>query len=271
MGKGSRPGAFICHRCESRGDLVTLVMRSQGLNRRDAESRVGEAIPYFRMASKEKRGWERPDISEWAPYRSTCSSYLLEKGFDEDWIWHYGIGFDRWSGEVVIPTTDAEGDLVGITRRLAKDGQPYYHSEFPKSEFIWGLRQAIDSGEGGAYVVEGQTDPLGLSPHVDLPVVSTLGCGMSEIQASILANHFSTIVLAYDNDWAGYIGADRAVPIMRAAGCHDLFLLDYNAGDPGKLPEVDEPELEHMSYLAWRRRKELPPLRKRRNYGTKRK
>lgn len=270
IGKNGRPGEFICHKCERRGDLVTLVMRSQGLNRREAESIVTDAVGYLRRKKREEVEWERPDISEHAPYRCVCSDYLLSRGFLEEWIWHYEIGLDLWSNEIVIPTRDLAGDLVGITRRVAAEGFPYYHSSFPKSQFVWALKQAIESGETTVCVTEGQGDPLGLAPFISpVPVVSTFGSHMSETQAALLANHFATVVLAYDNDPPGYQGVDAAVPILRSRGVTDLFVLDYDARDPGKLSDAENPNLQYLSYLKWRRLKERPPIRRKRNHATK--
>jgi hypothetical protein len=240
------------------------------MDRQTAIAKAQEVAPHFRRQAANKKEWQRPDISEWAPYRSVCPEYLVNKGYDPDWIWHYEIGFDRWSREIVIPTRDRFGDLVGITRRYAADGEIYYHSEFPKGDFVWGLYQALESGETGAYVTEGQTDPLGLSPHVDLPVISTFGSGMTKGQARLLASCFETLIMAYDNDSAGYHGTDRAVPLLREAGCHDLFILDYDEDDPGEMSTVDNPRLDHISYLRWRRLKNRLPKKRKKNYGVAR-
>lgn len=268
VGKNGRPGEFFCHKCDRRGDLVGLVMKAQRMGRNEAEALVREVTPYLKRISRRKDEWERPDISEWAPYRAVCSQYLLDKGYLEEWIWYYEIGFDKWSDELVIPTRDERGDLVGITRRIAVEGEAYYHSEFPKSDYLFGLIQAIRSGETGVYVTEGQSDPLGLAPHVGLPVVSTLGSALSERQAELLARYFTTIIFAYDNDLAGYKGVDNGVPLLRSAGCTDIFVLDYNTDDPGKMPEVDKVEVKHLSYLAWRRVKQRLPKRRKKYHGT---
>ena len=270
-GKNGRPGEFWCHKCLRTGDLVTLVMRSRRMSRDQAESIVREVTPYFRsLRKKSKTDWMRPDISEVAPYRRTCSQWLIDRGFEEYWIWYYRIGMDTWSGEIVIPTHCLRGELVGVTRRQAEDGRPYYHSEFPKSEFVWGLDLAIKhKQEKTGYLVEGQADCLGLAPHVDpMSVVSCYGSYLSDEQARQLTRAYDTVVLAYDNDEPGYKAVDRAVPTLRRQGCRDIFVLNYNAGDPGKLPEVEDPELEHESYLAWRMRMRRPTIRRKKRYDN---
>lgn len=269
VGKNQRPGEFFCHKCECRGDLVTLVMRSQRVNRGQAETIVGEVVPYFRRRKRQEVEWQRPDISEHAPYRSVCSEYLLSRGFPEEWIWHYGIGMDLWSNEIVIATKDLIGQLVGITRRIAAEGFPYYHSKFPKSKFLWGLDLAVKSGESTVYVTEGQADPLGLASLIaPCPVVASYGSHLSGEQADLLAEYFATVVLAYDNDSAGYRGIEAAVPLLRSRGVTDIFVLDYDANDPGKLPGVENPNLQHLSYIQWRRIKERPPIKRKRNHAT---
>lgn len=254
-GKTGQIGSFICHKCDTRGNLVGLMMRAYRINRQQAESRVGQAAPSLRRQKRlRKRDYIPPDASDITPYQATLSEWLVNRGYDEDWIAHYGIGMDSFTNEIVLPSYNAAGDLVGITRRVAEDGQAYYHwQDFPKSENLWGLNLAIQSGENCCYVVEGQSDPLGLAPEVyPCPVVSSYGSKISDTQAQLLAKHFHTVVMAYDDDPAGHLGTYYARRTLRKFGVADLLFLTYNASDPGKLPEAEEPDLQHLNFRQWK-------------------
>lgn len=256
-GKTGRVGSFICHKCDVRGDLVGLMMRAYRINREQAEKRVGQAGPSLRRQKRlRQRNYISPDASDIVPYQATLSEWLVGRGYDPDWIAHYGIGMDAFTNEIVFPSYTAAGDLVGITRRVAEDGQSYYHwQDFPKSEHLWGLDRAIATNENTCYVVEGQSDPLGLAPEVSpCPVVSAYGSKISESQAKLLARHFHTVVMAFDDDPPGHLGAYYARRTLRQFGVTDLLYLTYNASDPGKLPEVEETDLQHHNFRKWKQK-----------------
>lgn len=231
------------------------MMKAYRIGRDQAEKRVGQSASSLRRQRRLRiANYVPPDASDITPYQATLSDWLVGRGYDPDWIAHYGIGMDSFTNEIVFPTYDIAGDLVGITRRVAEDGQAYYHWEnFPKSQHLWGLDLAIQSNENCCYVVEGQTDPLGLAPEVEpCPVVSAYGSKISEAQAKLLARHFHTVVMAFDDDPAGHLGTYHARKVLRRFGVTDLLFLTYNTSDPGKLPEVEDPQLEHINFRQWK-------------------
>lgn len=254
-GKTGRIGSFLCQKCDVRGDLVGLMMRAYRISRDQAESRVGQAAPSLRRQKRlRQRDYIPPEMADIIPYQATLSDWLVNRGYDEDWIAHYGIGMDAFTNEIVFPSYSDKGDLVGITRRVAEDGQAYYHwQDFQKSEHLWGIHLAVQSGENCCYVVEGQSDPLGLAPLVEpCPVVSSYGSKLSDSQAKLLARHFHTVVMAFDDDPPGHLGTYYARRSLRKFGVSDLMFLTYNCSDPGKLPEVEEPELNHINFRQWK-------------------
>jgi len=182
------------------------------------------------------------------PYREVLSDYLVGRGFDPEWIWHYRIGMDLFTNEVVIPNYDAEGKLVGITRRVAEDGALYVHSKFSKSDHVWGL-DLVPKDAKMVAIVEGQLDCLGLAPHMDIPVCSTNGSWMSKAQAKLLSNYL--VVLAYDNDREGIKGTQRAIRLLRDAGSTETRVLSYPTDDPGDLAQNPNPNLSLVTSIRW--------------------
>lgn len=257
-GRNKKPGAFICHKCEAIGDLTGLVMKAYQVPRTEAEDiakNAGEHI--IARSSRKKEEFPKPDLSEVVPFREILSEYLVERGFDEDWIYHYKIGMDPFTNEIVIPTYDLNKELVGVTRRIARSGFPYIHSRFPKSDHVCWLDLAIEARAKGAqkvYVVEGQADVLGLAPLTDPdPVVSIYGSFMSNAQAKLLVEHFGEygIILALDNDPAGIKGTRQAVKVLRKQGATKLQVLRYPTSDPGDLIGHNPKTLSYMTTSEW--------------------
>lgn len=247
VGQNGRVGAFFCHRCGVTGDLVGLLMRAYRMERGEAERMAADTAGWART--------HRPEIVEdpmgpWEvePYRTTLSDYLADdRGLDPKVLWDCHIGFDIFSGEVVIPCYDKEGTLVGVTRREARDGAPYIHSRFRKAHHVWGIHRAKDAKK--VYVTEGQLDAVALQPLVAFPVVSTFGSYMSEEQARLLAPYH--VVMAYDNDEAGEKGTRRAIRLLRHTGATEVTVLRYPTADPGDLPHESNPELTTESTYRW--------------------
>ena len=101
--------------------------------------------------------------------------------------------------------------------------------------------------------MEGQSDPLGLAPEVyPCPVVAAYGSKISEVRAQLLARHFHTVVMAFDDDPAGHLGTYYARRVLRQFGVSDLLFLTYNASDPGKLPEAEDTDLQHLNFRQWK-------------------
>src|SRR5690606_14009960 len=97
------------------------------------------------------------------------------------------------------------------------------------------------------------TGTLGLAPYVDHPVVASFGSNLSDEQAHLLAKHFSTVVLAYDDDIAGRKGAAEAKKALTKKGVSVLFgMVPDDAEDTGELPHSENPTLTHLTFREWK-------------------
>jgi len=259
VGNNGRIGAFTCHKCSASGDIVDIFIRAYRMTREKAQEMSGQVAHDLRRRGRHRarRVSKTLGMEHIAPYRRTLSKWLVERGYEEEWIWHYRVGMDLWTNEIVLPTYNVEGDLVGITRRVAEDGQPAVHiGDFDKSNHLWGIDLAIKSGESCVYLVEGQTGTLGAAPVVaPCPVVASFGSELSDTQAKLLADHFSTVVIVYDDDMAGWKGTDRARRKLRRCGVSDLFVgfVPEDVDDTGELPFAECPKIEHVGFREWKR------------------
>jgi len=229
-----RPGAWRCHMESCRGHqggyLESLVMEAFHVPFNEAAGMVKERGTFYRRIEEPPQDDVNP--AEVYPYIGVPCPYLLERGFLQHDLDRYRIGYKKATDEIIIPTFDEYGNLVGITRRKARPGQIYYHSRFKKSSYVWGL----DLVEGSCLTItEGQLDPVGLAPHWDAPGVAQMGSSLSQRQAELICERVETVYLAFDNDSAGVMATFTAIERLRAEGLTDLYILTYTASDPGAL------------------------------------
>lgn len=272
-----RWGRWICHGCGRRGDAIDLVRAAYSCTPAEAITIVKERA-VDRLASQGTEAKPEPLSPRLIePYRRVLSAYLMGRGFHEDAIWYYRIGFDTHAMEVVAPTYSIDGrTLVGISRRRVGPGQPFVHEPFPdKSSHLFGLdlalRKTRDEGlRPSIIVVEGQLDCLGLGPITDIPVVASMGSSLSEAQAQLLLAHYHQIIIAYDNDFAGVKGTLRAIDTLAAKGSTSTAILAYNALDPGDLAKTADPQISTISTAAWKRLNHgsIKLIQARKQYGT---
>jgi DNA primase len=122
---------------------------------------------------------------------------------------------------VLFPLIDLDGSVVAVQGRALYDYKAlkrpkYWHSDFEKSEYLYGLRENLGliTRKGVCYLVEGPLDVITLW-MAGIPAVCAFGTTLSRIQAMMLATVCDSVVVAYDFDKAGDDACDRAVPLLR--------------------------------------------------------
>lgn len=150
--------------------------------------------------------------------------YLLNRGFSQDTIDHFGLGFcsrGLLKSRVAIPLHDANGKLVGYAGRVVDDAaisneNPRYRFpgkrekdgtvfEFRKTLFLYnGFR--IKAPVDDLIVVEGFTGVWWLNQNSLSSVVATMGADCSERQAELIVSLVKPngrVWIAPDGDTAG--------------------------------------------------------------------
>jgi DNA primase len=130
--------------------------------------------------------------------------YLKERGFSDDTIMHFGLGFCNrglMAGRVVIPLRDQQGQLIGYAGRFTRDDQigekvPKYLFpsnrerkgtilEFRKRLFLYN-GHAIQSPVQDLIVVEGFASVWWLNQCGYPDTVALMGSSCSDEQASLM-------------------------------------------------------------------------------------
>jgi len=261
-------GLWKCHGCGESGSFPWLVSKLLKIPLAEAKTRYLRFLGWPSLKErKDFESEENPPLDErmLIPYLALCPRYMLDRGFTKKFLRENEIGYDDGDMRVVIPVRDADGKLIGITRRatLSTQSPKYLHSEFKKSRVLYGGVK-LDGLRGRLVVVtEGQLDALMLKSLAGRSalklkgnaskqywstegwrVVATLGASMSEYQMRMLAYSEAAIALAYDNDEAGERGLAAATEGLLEKGVRELYRVRFKTKDPGELSPGDVIKLE---------------------------
>ena len=154
---------------------------------------------------------------------------------------------DLFRDRMTVPFIDTNGDVIGFTARILKDGEPKYLNTpetllFNKSRFIFGLFQARESNRRNGYVVivEGNMDVISSHQAGVKEAVATSGTAMTEQHLKTLSKLTTDIRLAYDGDEAGIKATERAIMMAGDLGVDLKVISDYHgAKDPDELIQKD--------------------------------
>lgn len=154
---------------------------------------------------------------------ANLTEYLRKKGFTDQELMPSGLFiqgergiYDRFRGRLMFPIQNTRGQVVGFSGRLIKqnvtekDGGKYINSPetlvYHKRESLFGFFHTKDDirKSNTAIVVEGEFDML--TPYVKgiTNIVAIKGSAFTEDQLRILRRYCSRIILALDNDLAGF-------------------------------------------------------------------
>lgn len=218
-----RTGAWLCYAatCGAAGNLISLLMDGCGLSfkkaveeanlaldgdgREEADDATEYMPDYDKRRSKAVRDDQNTHERDLVLFHR-CPKYLRERGFDKSVLANWEVGFDPTKRRVTIPVRDAEGHLVGFSRRATVDGDnpKYLHLGFSKGSLLYGLHKV--RRRRVAVPMEGQLDVIAfdqLAPDGDWSPVSTMGALVSDRQVRLLST-FDKVVMAFDNDEGGW-------------------------------------------------------------------
>jgi DNA primase len=199
-----------------------------------------------------------------SPGNTLLRDYLYSQGYDYQLIKKAGLldyqNFDRFQSRIIFPLRDEKGRLVGFTGRIFPENLPgpkYLNSPetliFKKSEFLYGLYFTKEHilVQKKIILVEGQFDFL-LSWQNNLKnVVAVSGSALTENHLRKLKKYSSNLVLAFDNDSAGFKASLRANLLAQKLG-FKVFKLIYEEKDLGEYFSLKEkPDLQEKNFLDW--------------------
>ncbi|HTR68199.1 MAG TPA: toprim domain-containing protein [Terriglobales bacterium] len=195
------------------GSVLDLVARMERCSIREAAIKLTEWFGTGEVAPERVQPTSAPEMNR--PLRFQLSgldhshSYLESRGITPLTARTLGIGYyggpGIMHGRVAIPVHNVARELVAYAGRSVKGEDPKYRFPpgFHKSQELFLLHRARDSGSDTVIVVEGFFDAAKVWQSGHRNVVALMGSSLSESQAGLLQKHFREAVLMLDGDTAG--------------------------------------------------------------------
>lgn len=125
----------------------------------------------------------------------------------------------RWNPDTkqwVLPVRDIHGKLRGAQYRQSGG---VLTLGFEKSKHLFGIGQARPFDQ--AAIVESPLDAVRLW-QIGVPAVSSLGAYVSQEQMTLLARNFTSVLMALDDDEAGWKATEIVSHGLRKRGCQPI-------------------------------------------------
>jgi DNA primase len=152
----------------------------------------------------------------------TRHPYLAQRGISPATARLFGVGMYHGNGfltgRCVIPIRDEKSQLVAYAGRAVNGEEPKYR--FPaglrKSQLLFNLDRAMQTGSRNVIVVEGFFDALKVHQAGHPAVVALMGSSFSQRQSELLLSRFASATLMLDGDEPGRRAAQFIVQLLIA-------------------------------------------------------
>ena len=155
--------------------------------------------------------------------------------------------YDTFRNRLMFPVIDVRGNVIGFSGRILGDGEPKYMNSpetlvFNKSRNLFALNLAKKSKSGYIILSEGNIDVVSLHQAGFDSAVASLGTSLTAEQARLLSRYTKEVIIAYDNDGAGFKAAQRAIGILEKLDIKVRVLRMSGAKDPDEFIQNKGPD-----------------------------
>jgi DNA primase len=150
----------------------------------------------------------------------TRHPYLTQRGISPATAQWFGVGLYQGAGflagRCVIPIRDERSRLVAYAGRAVNGQEPKYRfpAGFRKSQVLFNLDRAIQTGGPNVIVVEGFFDALKVHQAGHPGVVALMGASFSQRQSELLLSRFASVTLMLDGDQTGRHATDVIAELL---------------------------------------------------------
>lgn len=217
-----------------------------------------------------KRGLKDETIDEWQIGYSLDSwdgllKALLARGYKEPEILKAGMiikkentnkYYDRFRDRIMFPINDVNGSTVAFTARINPEKEAtdkmgkYINSPqtmvYDKSKILFGLdkaKLAIKSSDS-VIITEGQMDVISSHQAGFKNVVASSGTALTTEQIILIKRFTNNISLAFDQDAAGAMAADRGIKEAMQADMNIKVVEIPNGKDPDECVKNNPADFE---------------------------
>lgn len=237
-----------CFSCGYAGDVTTLVRDIMKVSRWDAlnflvetesvDSLITEPRDYDdRRPSAEAPAAREVRESDLALFVRPSKKQLRSRNLHPDSTDVYGILWDLDEEAWVLPVRERSGKLLGWQQKSDK-GVVNIPTSMRKSVTLFGID--VFPKMERAIIVESPLDCARIWTAGFDGAVATFGSEWSRDQIDLLSKHTNKVMLALDNDDAGWLSTLRFIDAFKNR--LDITFFDYSAGakDPG---DMDDDEI----------------------------
>lgn len=244
-------GMHNCFSCGYRGPLVRLVrdLRRVGEDEADLWVRTRSSGRLRGSPSREEGtepGPARITEADLALFVSPPERQLRKRGISSDSAGKLGILWDDDERAWILPFRDADGTLHGWQSKSARGKLVRNYPEgIKKSHFLFGLHA---SASDQCVLVESPLDVAVLRDAGIKGGAASYGVHVSRVQLSLLTEHYSSVILALDNDNAGWRESEKLRKEFHALPVRFFDYFDSRAKDVGEMtPEEIRRGVENAS------------------------
>jgi 5S rRNA maturation endonuclease (ribonuclease M5) len=151
----------------------------------------------------------------------TRHPYLARRGISPATARLFGVGIYHGdgflAGRCVIPIRDEKSRLVAYAGRAVNGEQPRYRfpAGFRKSQLLFNLDRAMQTGGRNVIIVEGFFDALKIHQAGHPAVVALMGASFSQRQSELLLCCFARVTLMLDGDESGRRAAEDIARLLK--------------------------------------------------------
>jgi len=277
-------GLYFCHSCESKGNLFTFLKKAAGLDSGTIEVAYKSLLDGVARNIPPPPNPLDPKVISLNPLPEgilgifdQTPDALLDKGFTEETLQEFEVGFDDVHFRITYPLRDLSGQLVGISGRTVTGAHPRYKI-YDREYSRWNLPERLNWDKRivlwnahtfypevylrtagiEVVVVEGFNACMWLVQSGIKQTVALLGTYLSYEQQWVLERMGGTVYLFLDNNQPGWTGTIKAaeklirslpVKIMR----YPIRLRSNDEAQPDNLTlgEVVEAKEGAIDYVKW--------------------
>jgi DNA-binding MarR family transcriptional regulator len=227
---------FKCHACDAQGDVISWIMKTGGVDFKEALSRaiamagIQEAPRIRSKATAPPQTAVKPlDAAIADEYHAKLTperrAYYRGRGFTDETIDTFKLG---WNGRRYSIPVFVGGELQNV--RLRRDDENLRDRSAKMMPFEKGRGSTVfnqDALQGAdiAIITEGEFDAILLCQNGWTAVSGTAGCETFLEEWAELFDAVRAVYICYDNDLPGQSGASKVATILgeraREQGCPD--------------------------------------------------
>jgi DNA primase len=277
-------GLFLCFNpaCGESGSLVELVKLTTKRNDFEAlrliSKAMTEALENFdeqleELLEEKNEYTEFPadrqkDLLDNMQNYSDGREYMHGRGFNDDTINYFGIGYSVNLSMVTVPVHSPDGLLVGVIGRSVKDKRFKNSNGLPTNRTLFNIHRARRESST-VIITEASFDAMRIHQAGFPNVVATMGGHISPVTLNLLNRNFTKIIIATDFDdkhthGGKNPGRELGLSIIRKLKNKDVYWAAYDykvvyphgAKDIGDLTDEEikkciKNAVPHYEYHSW--------------------